>query len=73
MVRLPLSDVRPKAPGMPNHGFFQENMYGLIGKMTAVTGQRDALIAILLEATQFAKLLTTPSAIKSCNRQLTRR
>ena len=24
-------------------------MYGLIGKMTAVTGQRDALIAILLE------------------------
>lgn len=36
---------------MPNHGFFQENMYGLIGKMTAVTGQRDALIAILLEGT----------------------
>jgi len=25
-------------------------MYGLIGKMTAVSGQRDALIAILLEA-----------------------
>jgi quinol monooxygenase YgiN len=24
-------------------------MYGLIGKMTAVVGQRDALIAILLE------------------------
>ncbi len=24
-------------------------MYGLIGKMSAVTGQRDALIAILLE------------------------
>ena len=24
-------------------------MYGLIGKMTAVSGQRDALIAILLE------------------------
>ncbi|OYX29511.1 MAG: antibiotic biosynthesis monooxygenase [Caulobacterales bacterium 32-69-10] len=24
-------------------------MYGLIGKMTAVAGQRDALIAILLE------------------------
>lgn len=26
-------------------------MYGLIGKMTAVSGQRDALIAILLEGT----------------------
>lgn len=27
-------------------------MYGLIGKMTAVAGQRDALVAILLEGTQ---------------------
>jgi quinol monooxygenase YgiN len=27
-------------------------MYGLIGKMTAVPGQRDALAAILLEGTQ---------------------
>jgi quinol monooxygenase YgiN len=27
----------------------QTKMYGLIGKMTAVAGQRDALIAILLE------------------------
>ncbi len=27
-------------------------MYGLIGKMTAVAGQRDALAAILLEVTQ---------------------
>jgi len=27
-------------------------MYGLIGKMTAVAGQRDALAAILLEGTQ---------------------
>jgi quinol monooxygenase YgiN len=26
-------------------------MYGLIGKMTAVPGQRDALVAILLEGT----------------------
>lgn len=26
-------------------------MYGLIGKMSAVTGQRDALAAILLEST----------------------
>ena len=28
-----------------------QEMYGLIGKMTAVAGQRDALIAILLEGT----------------------
>lgn len=27
-------------------------MYGLIGKMTAAAGQRDALAAILLEGTQ---------------------
>lgn len=27
-------------------------MYGLIGKMTAVAGQRDALAAMLLESTQ---------------------
>jgi quinol monooxygenase YgiN len=27
-------------------------MYGLIGKMTAVTGQGDALAAVLLEGTQ---------------------
>jgi quinol monooxygenase YgiN len=27
-------------------------MYGLIGKMTAAAGQRDALVAILLESTQ---------------------
>lgn len=27
-------------------------MYGLIGRMRAVTGQRDALLAILLESTQ---------------------
>jgi quinol monooxygenase YgiN len=26
-------------------------MYGLIGKMTAVAGERDALVAILLEGT----------------------
>ena len=29
----------------------QPRMYGLIGKMTAVAGQRDALLAILLEGT----------------------
>lgn len=27
-------------------------MYGLIGKMTAVAGQRDALVAILLDGTR---------------------
>src|SRR5262245_57083133 len=27
-------------------------MYGLIGEMTAAAGQRDALVAILLESTQ---------------------
>jgi quinol monooxygenase YgiN len=30
----------------------EKRMYGLIGKMMAVPGQRDALIAILLEGTQ---------------------
>jgi quinol monooxygenase YgiN len=29
----------------------EEQMYGLIGKMTAVPGERDALVAILLEGT----------------------
>jgi quinol monooxygenase YgiN len=29
----------------------EQKMFGLIGKMTAVAGQRDALIAILLEGT----------------------
>lgn len=27
-------------------------MYGLIGKMTAVAGQRDALVSILVDSTQ---------------------
>ena len=30
----------------------EKTMFGLIGKMTAVPGQRDALIALLLEGTQ---------------------
>jgi quinol monooxygenase YgiN len=34
-------------PGWSSKG--EKNMYGLIGKMKAVPGQRDALIAILLE------------------------
>jgi quinol monooxygenase YgiN len=32
-----------------SHGAQGPEMYGLIGKMTATPGQRDALIAILLE------------------------
>ena len=38
---------------MPAEAFTMEEkkMYGLIGNMTAVPGQRDALIAILLEGT----------------------
>ena len=35
------------APAQP-----ASRMYGLIGKMSAVPGQRDALLAILLESTQ---------------------
>jgi quinol monooxygenase YgiN len=37
-----IAGLTPRAQGA-------SNMHGLIGKMTAVTGQRDALIAILLE------------------------
>ena len=40
----PLPAQTPTTAGAPK-------MYGLIGKMTAVQGQRDALIAILLEGT----------------------
>jgi quinol monooxygenase YgiN len=36
----------------PSHQQGTSTMYGLIGKMTAVTGQRDALAAALLEGTQ---------------------
>src|SRR6185503_6636270 len=40
-------------PARPSHARQQgaSTMYGLIGKMTAVTGQRDALAAALLEGT----------------------
>jgi quinol monooxygenase YgiN len=33
----------------PSHEVRGPDMYGLIGKMTAAPGQRDALVAILLE------------------------
>jgi quinol monooxygenase YgiN len=38
-------------PGTWEGSLELRDMYGLIGKMTAVAGQRDALIAILLEGT----------------------
>jgi quinol monooxygenase YgiN len=40
-------------PARPPHARQQgaPTMYGLIGKMTAVSGQRDALAAVLLEGT----------------------
>ena len=41
---VPLPAQTPTSTGAPT-------MYGLIGKMMAVPGQRDALIAILLEGT----------------------
>ncbi|GJG89424.1 hypothetical protein tb265_46050 [Gemmatimonadetes bacterium T265] len=42
---------RPQAPtGVPPSD--PRRMYGLIGKMTATPGQRDALAAILLEGTR---------------------
>jgi quinol monooxygenase YgiN len=39
--------------GIPGHALSKEGqkMYGLIGKMIAVEGKRDALIAVLLEGT----------------------
>lgn len=43
------------ATAAPSHGAQAQapaRMYGLIGKMTAVAGQRDALLAILLQSTQ---------------------
>jgi quinol monooxygenase YgiN len=39
------------APGYPLPTG-EQKMYGLIGRMTAVSGQRDTLIAILLEGTE---------------------
>jgi quinol monooxygenase YgiN len=43
---LGLPWVRPTAPEMA------PTMYGLIGKMTARTGKRDALASMLLDATE---------------------
>jgi quinol monooxygenase YgiN len=43
--------ARPRVMAMQTVGQGETSMYGLIGKMTATPGQRDALIAILLEGT----------------------
>jgi quinol monooxygenase YgiN len=37
---------------LATHTETASTMYGLIGKMTAVAGQRDAVVSILLESTQ---------------------
>jgi len=50
-VTASVDDVRPQ-PAMTGASAPQgDTMYGLIGKMTATAGQRDALIALLLEGT----------------------
>jgi quinol monooxygenase YgiN len=43
--------ARPCVMAMQAAGQGEARMYGLIGKMTATHGQRDELIAILLEGT----------------------
>lgn len=48
---LALARPRTLSGRDPNTNGGQSRMYGLIGKMTAVTGERDALIEILLEGT----------------------
>ena len=49
-----LAALAHKAQARPSPSLQQgvSTMYGLIGKMTAVAGQRDALAAALLEGTQ---------------------
>ena len=44
-----IAPLGPSSTGTPTA---ENAMYGLIGKMTAVPGQRDALAAILLDSTQ---------------------
>jgi quinol monooxygenase YgiN len=44
---VPTAAAADVAPAQP-----PSRMYGLIGKMTAVAGQRDLLLGILLEGTQ---------------------
>ena len=52
-VRVRFQMARRRCGPLPTSGALarEEKMYGLIGKMTAAPGKRDALIAILLEGT----------------------
>jgi len=52
LAALPLTQARAAAPVTPTATMkATPSMYGLIGKIRATPGQRDALIAILLEGT----------------------
>jgi quinol monooxygenase YgiN len=51
LAALPLTQACATAPGTTTAMKETPRMYGLIGKMLATPGQRDALIAILLEGT----------------------
>ncbi|MBD8632700.1 antibiotic biosynthesis monooxygenase [Oxalobacteraceae sp. CFBP 8755] len=51
LAALPLTQACATAPGTTTTMKETPRMYGLIGKMLATPGQRDALIAILLEGT----------------------
>ena len=53
LAALPLPQARAAAPPVTTTNTMKETprMYGLIGKMRSTPGQRDALIAILLEGT----------------------
>ena len=53
LIALPLTQSRAAAPPVTTTNTMKETprMYGLIGKMRSTPGQRDALIAILLEGT----------------------
>jgi quinol monooxygenase YgiN len=52
LAALPLTQARAAAPSVTTTTMKETpRMYGLIGKMLATPGQRDALIAILLEGT----------------------
>ena len=51
LTALPLTQSRAAPPPATTTMKETSRMYGLIGKMRATPGQRDALIAILLEGT----------------------
>ena len=51
LLALGAAAVAGRGAGAVTHARSAPAMYGLIGKMTATPGQRDALAAILLEGT----------------------